>query len=117
MYVGDISGFEISICRVSSLALRDDPRKSFLVENLRARLDPEPEVAVEVVVDVEDCCGSRLGVTGSGVGRGYTCGLVQERMYKGRGKGNYSFSMSFENWNEFFFEFVHLIVHPLDFEF
>jgi len=69
MYVGDMSGFEISICRVSSLALRDDPRKSFLVENLRARLDPEPEVAVEM----EDCCGSRLGVTGSGVGRGYTC--------------------------------------------
>jgi hypothetical protein len=38
-------------------------------------------------------------------------------MYKGRGKGNYSFSMSFENWNEFFFKFVHLIIHPLDFEF
>ena len=56
-YVGDMSGFEISMAR-SSGTLRPPPRKSFLVENLRARLEP----VVVVVV---------LGVGKSGVGRGY----------------------------------------------
>jgi hypothetical protein len=62
-YVGLIRGFDISICRASlSDVLRDPPRKSFLVENLRDRLDP---ALVGVVAGKEIA-----GVASSGVGRG-----------------------------------------------
>ena len=62
-YVGDMSGLEISmLLRSDSVGLRlPEPRKSFLVENLRARLDPPEE---EEVV-------AAFGVGKSGVGRGY----------------------------------------------
>jgi hypothetical protein len=56
-YVGLINGFEISICRESSTGLREPPRKSFFVENFRARLDPD-------VIGVAT-------VGRSGVGRGF----------------------------------------------
>ena len=39
-YVGDMSGLDISIARWSSVFFREPPRKSFFVENLRARLEP-----------------------------------------------------------------------------
>ena len=56
-------GLDISICRGSfSLVLRDTPRKSFLVENLRDRLDP---ALVGVVAG-----RSTGGLGRSGVGRG-----------------------------------------------
>ena len=54
-----MSGLEISIAARSSTGLRlPPPRKSFFVENLRARLEPPDEGAVE-------------GVGRSGVGKGY----------------------------------------------
>ena len=46
-YVGLIKGLDISICRSVSGVLRLPPKKSFFVENLRAR--EEPEVVVGVV--------------------------------------------------------------------
>jgi hypothetical protein len=57
-YVGDMRGLEISMAVRSSTGLRlPPPRKSFLVENLRARLEPPEDGAVD-------------GVGRSGVGRG-----------------------------------------------
>ena len=68
-YVGLINGFEISIVRLSlfSVVLR---RKSFFVENFRARLEP----VVVVDVGVVEGAVETSGVGRSGVGRGYcTC--------------------------------------------
>jgi hypothetical protein len=66
-YVGDMSGFEISmadwvvvVVAGGSTGLRPEPRKSFFVENLRAR--------EEVVEGVGGWAGG--GVGSSGVGRG-----------------------------------------------
>ena len=54
-----MSGLEISMGRTVSSLRREPPRKSFFVENLRARLEP---------VDIGG--GAIAGVGGSGVGRG-----------------------------------------------
>ena len=56
-----MSGFEISMLRseVSAGLRPPEPRKSFFVENLRARLEPPEEG------------GAGVGVGKSGVGNGY----------------------------------------------
>jgi hypothetical protein len=64
-YVGLMRGFEISICRESSLALLRLPPlwNSFFVDIFRARLKPELDGAGAI---------TGRGVGRSGVGRGYT---------------------------------------------
>ena len=58
---GDMSGLEISMgCWLLSAVFREPPRKSFFVENLRARLEPVEVVGVT----------AGGGVGSSGVGRG-----------------------------------------------
>lgn len=57
-YVGLINGFEISIWRSASGVFRLPPRKSFFVENLRAREEPVLVVGVVRFVGVVDGGGA-----------------------------------------------------------
>jgi hypothetical protein len=88
-YVGDMSGFEISmadwvvvVVAGGSTGLRPEPRKSFFVENLRAR--------EEVVEGVGGWAGGRVG--SSGVGRGWPLASIRNKEFVGGGCEGGTFS-------------------------